>query len=52
MNAEQLAQVGDRLVRRSGTRDPFQIAEDLGVITMYRNDLGRLKGMSSLAPAF
>lgn len=45
MNAERLAQVGDRLVRRSGTRDPFQIAEDLGVIIMYRSDLGRLKGM-------
>jgi hypothetical protein len=30
MNAEQLSKVGSNLVRRCGTRDPFQIANALG----------------------
>ena len=31
MNAEQLSKVGSDLVRRCGTRDPFQIANALGI---------------------
>lgn len=31
MSAEQLALVGSRLVKRCGTRDPFEIAADIGV---------------------
>ena len=35
MNAEQLSKVGSDLVRRCGTRDPFQIAKELGRILPY-----------------
>ena len=34
MNAEQLSKVGSDLVRRCGTRDPFQIAKELGIIIL------------------
>ena len=34
MNAEQLSKVGSDLVRRCGTRDPFQIANALGINVM------------------
>jgi Zn-dependent peptidase ImmA (M78 family) len=33
-----------RLVRRSGSRDPFQIADDTGVTVLFRNDFKRQKG--------
>lgn len=45
MKAEQLAQVGNKLVRHFGTRDPLQIADSLGINLMYCSDFGRLKGM-------
>ena len=46
MNAEQLSKVGSDLVRRCGTRDPFQIANALGINVMDNcENLGSLKGM-------
>ena len=44
MNAEQLSKVGSDLVRRCGTRDPFQIANALGINVMDDcENLGSLK---------
>ena len=34
MNAEQLSRVGEKLVKRCGSRDPFEIARQLGVHVM------------------
>lgn len=45
MNAEQLSKIGERLVRRCGTRDPFEIAEHIGVNVMFCENFGTLKGM-------
>ena len=45
MNAEQLSQVGSNLVKRCGSRDPFEIAEQLGVHVMFCENFGTLKGM-------
>lgn len=46
MNAEQLLKVGSDLVRRCGTRDPFQIAKELGIIVLDDcENFGQLKGM-------
>ena len=48
MNAEQLSKVGSDLVRRCGTRDPFQIANALGINVMDDcENLGSLKGKPS-----
>ena len=48
MNAEQLSKVGSDLVRRCGTRDPFQIANALGINVMDDcENLGSLKGMAN-----
>ena len=44
MNAEQLSKVGSDLVRRCGTRDPFRIANALGINVMDDcENLGSLK---------
>ena len=45
MSAEQLALVGSRLVKSCGTRDPFEIAADIGVEVMFCDNFGPLKGM-------
>lgn len=45
MNAEQLSRVGEKLVKRCGSRDPFEIARQLGVHVMLCENLGSLKGM-------
>lgn len=45
MSAEHLALVGSRLVRRCYTRDPFEIAESIGVDVLFCDDFGPLKGM-------
>lgn len=45
MTAEYLSQVGSSLVKRCGTRDPFRIAEELGIEVLFCEDLGPLKGM-------
>lgn len=31
MNAEQLSRVGEKLVKRCGSRDPFEIARQLEI---------------------
>lgn len=45
MSAEYLSKVGRSLVRRSGTRDPFSIASELGIEVLFCEDFGPLKGM-------
>lgn len=45
MSAEQVALAGSSLVKRCGTRDPFVIAEDIGINVLFRDDFGPLKGM-------
>lgn len=45
MNAETLSQVGSKLVRICGTRDPFSIARQLGIEVLFCDDFGPLKGM-------
>lgn len=46
MGAEYLSQVGNDLVKRYGTRDPFCIAKELGIIVLDDCDnFGPLKGM-------
>lgn len=45
INAESLSKVGSSLVRRCGTRDPFRIADELGIEVLFCEDIGPLKGM-------
>ena len=45
MNAEQLSRVGEKLVKRCGSRDPFEIAKQLGINVMLCDNFGSLKGM-------
>lgn len=45
MNARQLTVVGERLVKRFGTRDPFQIAAGLGISVKLCDGYNSLKGM-------
>ena len=45
MSAEHLSKVGSNLVRRCGTRDPFRMAQELGIEVLFCDDFGPLKGM-------
>ena len=45
MSAEHLALVGNRLVKKCGSRNPFEIATDIGVEVLFCKDFGPLKGM-------
>ena len=45
MTGEMLSNIGSSLVKRFGTRDPFQIAKALGIEVLYCEDFGSLKGM-------
>lgn len=45
MTGEKLSNIGSSLVKRFGTRDPFQIAKALGIEVLYCEDFGSLKGM-------
>ena len=45
MSAEYLSKIGNKLVKRCGTRDPFRIAEELGIEVMLCDNFGPLKGM-------
>lgn len=45
MNAEQLSRVGEKLVKRCDSRDPFEIARQLGINVMLCENFGSLKGM-------
>lgn len=43
MNAEQLSRVGEKLVKRCGSRDPFEIARQLGINVMLCENFSSLK---------
>lgn len=45
MSAEDLTKVGNALVKRFNTRDPFEIAKGLGIKVLFVDGLGSLKGM-------
>lgn len=45
MTSKKLSDIGAALVRRCGTRNPFQIAKELGINVLYCEDFGSLKGM-------
>ena len=45
MRMDYLSKVGNDLVERFKTRDPFLIAEGLGVEVLFCGDFGPLKGM-------
>ena len=45
MTAKQLTEIGERLVKRCGTRDPFEIARQLGAEVLCCPDFGSMKGM-------
>lgn len=45
MNPGYLYQIGSRIVKRCGTRDPFAIADDLGIEVIPCKRFGPLKGM-------
>ena len=45
MSSNYLSKVGSSLVKRCETRDPFRIADELGVEVLFCEDFGRLKGM-------
>ena len=45
MTAAYLSKVGNDLVNRLGTRDPFRIAHELGIEVLFCEDFGPLKGM-------
>lgn len=45
MSARNLSKIGSDLVRRCETRDPFSIAQQIGVEVMFCQDLASLKGM-------
>ncbi len=45
MSIEYLSNVGNRLVKRCDTRNPFEIAENLGIKIMMVDDFKRLKGL-------
>lgn len=45
MRSDALIATGERLVKKYGTRDPFAIADGLGIIVKECSDFGPLKGM-------
>ncbi len=45
MQSNYLISVGEKLVKTYGTRDPFEIADGLGIVVKDCPDFGRLKGM-------
>lgn len=45
MSTYSLSNIGSNLVKRCGTRDPFRIAQELGIEVLFCPDFGPLKGM-------
>ena len=45
MSAKQLSEAGEKLVKRCGTRDPFEIARQLGIEVIFHSNFGSMKGM-------
>ncbi len=48
VQSDKLIQIGETLVSKYHTRDPFQIAEELGIIVKECADFGKLKGMYTI----
>ena len=48
MQSDKLIMVGERLVKKYRTRNPFEIAECLGIIVKECPDFGPLKGMYTI----
>ena len=46
MSMDRLTQVGEGLVKRFGTRDPLEIAEDIGIEVLYCDNFGPLTASS------
>lgn len=45
MTMDNFSRLGESLVKRFSTRDPFEIADGLGIIVMRQDSFGALKGM-------
>ena len=45
MSIEYLSNVGSRLVKRCDTRNPFEMAKDLGIKIIQTNEFKQLKGV-------
>ncbi len=45
MKHDYITKLGASLVRKSGTRDPFVIAKDLGIEVLFCDQFQKLKGM-------
>ncbi|HHT16815.1 MAG TPA: ImmA/IrrE family metallo-endopeptidase [Papillibacter sp.] len=45
MSRDAIRRAAEKLARRFGTRNPFEIAEGLGVTILYRDDFQKLKGL-------
>ncbi len=43
MSMDRLTQVGEGLVKRFGTRDPLEIAEDIGIEVLYCDNFAHLR---------
>ena len=52
MNQQQCAEIGEKLVRRFKTRDPFVIADGLGIQVYDNCEMGDLKGFYKVIVAF
>ncbi len=48
MRTDRISELAVRLVKKYGTRDPFEIAENMGVELMFCENFGTLKGMYSV----
>ncbi|HPM11297.1 MAG TPA: ImmA/IrrE family metallo-endopeptidase [Paludibacter sp.] len=45
MNKALIYESADKYIKRFGTRDPFAIADELGIEVLFRNDFTKLKGL-------
>lgn len=45
MRRDVVRRAAEKLARRFGTQDPFEIAEGLGVTVLFRSDFKKLKGL-------
>ena len=45
MTVKQLSEIGEGLVKRCGTRDPFEIAQQLGAEVLFCEGFNSMKGM-------
>lgn len=45
MNCESIKKMADKLVKKAGSRNPFVVADEMGINIKYINDFKTLKGM-------